>query len=174
MEEEIWKEIEGYSNYKVSDKGRVKSLYKNGKEKLLKPSKNKNGYLRVTLTKDHKVKHIFIHRLVAQAFLENPDNLPQVNHKDENKENNCIENLEWCTASYNVKYSIDDEWRRKQSEVQKGKKRSEETKRKVSESHKGIKYKNYKPHKQSEETKRKISESNKLFYINKNKTTNEQ
>ena len=106
---EIWRDIEGYKGkYQVSNMGRVKSLnYRNtGKEKIMKPHDNGKGYLRVELCKEGKGKQCRINRLVAQAFLENPDNLPEVNHKDEDKANNCVENLEWCTSQYNMEYSF--------------------------------------------------------------------
>lgn len=108
---EIWRDIEGYHNYQVSNLGRVKSLNynKTGKEKILKNSKNKDGYLFARLYKEGKVKTFKVHRLVAQVFIPNPDNLPQVNHKDENKTNNCVENLEWCTAQYNTNYGTHNE-----------------------------------------------------------------
>ena len=104
---EIWRDIEGYESlYQVSNFGRVKSLnYRHTcKEKLLKAHKDKDGYLRVNLYKEGKKKTYGIHRLVAQAFIPNPDNLPQVNHKDEDKSNNRLDNLEWCSAEYNVNY----------------------------------------------------------------------
>ena len=104
---EIWKDIKGYEGlYQISNKGRVKSLGNNKtkKEKILSPGKHK-GYFYVSLYKNRKEKKYSIHRLVAQAFLPNPDNLPVVNHKDENKLNNNVENLEWCTQEYNVNYS---------------------------------------------------------------------
>lgn len=101
---EIWKNIEGFENlYQVSNYGRVKSL-KYGKEKILKPFKDKDNYLRVILCKQGKPKLYLIHRLVAQAFIPNPNNYPQVNHKDEVKTNNCVSNLEFCTAKYNINY----------------------------------------------------------------------
>ena len=105
---EEWRDIKGYEGkYMVSNLGRVKSLnYNNtGKEKIMKGRDNGKGYLRVNLTKDGKVKTCRIHRLVAQAFLENPQNLPEVNHKDKIRTNNHVENLEWCTTKYNVEYS---------------------------------------------------------------------
>ena len=74
------------------------------KEKILKQGKKKNGYLYVILWKEGKYKTCLVHRLVAQAFLENPNNYSCVNHKDENKENNCVENLEWCDAKYNINH----------------------------------------------------------------------
>lgn len=106
---EIFKEIEGYSGlYAVSNYGRVKSLgngnSNNSKERILKPAKNSDGYLVVGLYKEGKCKFYKIHRLVAQAFIPNPNNYPQVNHKDEDKTNNKVENLEWCTHFYNINY----------------------------------------------------------------------
>ena len=104
---EEWRPIQGFEGlYEVSDWGRVKSLANNKarKEKILKGTKTPNGYLLVGLHKDGKVVWKLVHRLVAEAFLENPNNLPQVNHKDENKENNNVENFEWCTHSYNNNY----------------------------------------------------------------------
>lgn len=105
---EEWKNITGYEGlYQVSNLGRVKSLnYKgNGTEWILKGYVKKDGYEVVTLMKDGIRKYCRVHRLVALAFLPNPDNLPQINHKDEDKLNNCADNLEWCTGSYNTKYS---------------------------------------------------------------------
>lgn len=105
MKKEIWKDILGYEGlYQVSNFGRVKSL-KFGKEKILIPGKNKKtGYLQVVLCKENILKTYLVHRLVAEAFIDNPDNLPQVNHKDENKLNNVVSNLEWCDAKYNINY----------------------------------------------------------------------
>lgn len=100
---EIYKDIEGYEGYKISNYGNVKSL-KFGKEKILKQTKNKQGYLRVDLYKEGKLKHYKVHRLVAQAFIPNPNNYPMVNHRDEDKTNNIVENLEWCTPKYNINY----------------------------------------------------------------------
>lgn len=103
---EIWKTTDGYPNYMISNMGRVKSLnYKQtGKEKILKGVKNRDGYLQIGLCKEGKIKHYLIHRLVAQAFLDNPNNLIEVNHKDEDKSNNCVDNLEWCSREYNINY----------------------------------------------------------------------
>lgn len=105
--QEIWKDIKGYEGlYQVSNLGRIKSLNfrGNNKEGLLKPCKNSDGYLNVRLYKDGNGKTLKVHRFVAEAFLSNPDNLPQVNHKDEDKTNNCVDNLEWCDIKYNCNY----------------------------------------------------------------------
>lgn len=110
--EEKFKDIEGYEGlYQVSNKGRVKSLnYKrSGKTKILKPQNHKNGYLFVGLTKNNKRTHYLIHKLVAQSFIPNPNNLPQCNHLDENKHNNCVNNLCWCTAKENMNYGTRNE-----------------------------------------------------------------
>ena len=105
--EESWKDIEGYEGlYQVSNKGRVKSLVNHkgvAREKVLKPE-IVNGYKRVMLHKNKTIKHLLVHRLVANAFLPNPHNFPCVNHKDENKQNNVVSNLEWCTQKYNCNY----------------------------------------------------------------------
>lgn len=104
---EEWKPIEGYEGlYEVSNLGRVKSLNYNRtkQEKILKQGKMKNGYLYVILCKEGKMKIFYIHRLVATTFIENPNNFRFVNHKDENKTNNLVSNLEWCTHQYNIKY----------------------------------------------------------------------
>lgn len=100
---EIFKDIQGYEGYQISNLGNVKSL-KFGKERILKPAKNHKGYLYVVLSKQGKGKSYLIHRLVTKAFIPNPQNLPQVNHKDENKNNNIVDNLEWCTNEYNHNY----------------------------------------------------------------------
>jgi hypothetical protein len=104
--EEIWKNIQGYDGYQISNFGRVKSLGngKKRKEKILKPSKDGNKYLFVVLSKQGKRKFYLIHRLVAETFIDNPNNLPQVNHRDEDKTNNASGNLEWCTPKQNINY----------------------------------------------------------------------
>ena len=105
---EIYKDIQGYEGlYKISNKGNVKSLGndRTRKERILKPTKNHKGYLQVCLCKQGKIKRFLVHRLVASAFIENPNNYPQVNHKDEDKTNNNVTNLEWCTNEYNINYS---------------------------------------------------------------------
>lgn len=101
---EIWKHINGYEDYMVSNLGRVKSL-KRGKEKILVPLPNGKGYYKVCLWRNGSQKSFKIHRLVAEAFLDNPNNLPIINHRDENKQNNAVSNLEWCNEKYNHIYS---------------------------------------------------------------------
>lgn len=104
---EIWKDIPNYEGlYQVSNWGQVKSLSynKTGKEKIMKPSKDKNGYLHVNLYKDGKRKSFLVHRLVAMTFIPNLENLPIINHKDEDKQNNHVDNLEFCTHEYNLNY----------------------------------------------------------------------
>ena len=118
---EIWKDVENYEGlYQVSNLGRIKSLERDVfnyrgtlinhmEEKILVPVLNNNGYLYVKLCKNGKGKLMLVHRLVAEAFLPNPENKSQVNHKDEVKNNNAVENLEWCTASYNNNYGTRNE-----------------------------------------------------------------
>ena len=106
---EIWKDIQGYEGmYQVSSHGRVRS-FKWNRCKILKTRKDKKGYIVVTLTKHSKNYVPKVHRLVAIAFIPNPNNLPQVNHKDEDKSNNNIDNLEWCTNEYNRNYGTRNE-----------------------------------------------------------------
>lgn len=110
---EEWKDIEGFEGlYQVSNLGRIKSLDRyvndNGgirlkKGKIMKPKQYKCGYIDIQLS-NGRVKHFLIHRLVAEAFIPNPDNLPQVNHKNECKWDNAVWNLEWCTRKYNQNY----------------------------------------------------------------------
>lgn len=108
---ERWAKIEEYDgDYSVSNYGRIRN---NETGKLLKPCIVSNGYLAVTLKKQRKRKSVRIHRLVAKAFLANPEGFPQVNHKDENKRNNCIENLEWCDCGYNINHGTAIERRSK-------------------------------------------------------------
>ena len=103
MKKEYWKPVVGYEgHYQVSNFGRVKSI-KFGKEIILKQN-IRGGYYIVNLSKNGIVKTYLVHRLVAEAFIDNTDNLPEVNHKDENKLNNNVDNLEWCTHEYNINY----------------------------------------------------------------------
>lgn len=97
--EELWRNVKGYEGlYMVSSQGRVFSVASN---RLLKITKGE-GYTHVNLTKNKEVKNCYLHRIVAEAFLPNPGNLPEVNHKDGDKSNDCVDNLEWCTASENA------------------------------------------------------------------------
>ena len=101
------KDIKGYEGlYGITTEGDVYS-YKS--KRFLKPGDIGDGYLQVILYKDRERKFYLIHRLVAEAYIPNPENLPQVNHKDENKANNCLQNLEWCDASYNINYGTHNE-----------------------------------------------------------------
>ena len=114
MKNEIWKDIKGYEGYyQVSNFGRVKSIERKVNkwdgirtinERILKQNLSHNGYYFVSLSKNGKRRTYRVNRLVAEAFIPNPDNLPQVNHKEENKLNNNVENLEWCTSKYNNNY----------------------------------------------------------------------
>jgi hypothetical protein len=110
-EREIWENIEGFEGlYQVSNMGRVRSLDREDaqgrgwKGRMLSSKLRKNGYREVIICRDGKRKYMLVHRLVAEAFLSNQDNLPQVNHKDEDKGNNRVENLEWCDSKYNNNY----------------------------------------------------------------------
>lgn len=124
---EIWRKIEGFEKYEVSNLGRVRSLnYRKTKEtKILKLCKDKYGYLRVGLSKDGKMYNKSIHRLVATAFISNPGEKEQVNHIDGNKQNNVVKNLEWCSNTENQRHA----WRTGL--------KNEETKKKISKTLKG-------------------------------------
>lgn len=98
---EIWKDIIDYPNYQVSNLGNVKNIKTN---KILKPFSTAGEYLKVSLSKNGKARQFFIHRLVATAFIPNPNNYLYINHKDENPKNNVVNNLEWCTMTYNNTY----------------------------------------------------------------------
>lgn len=107
---EVWREIEGTDGrYEVSNTGKIRSNnYKNSdRVQELKPAKDKKGYLRTVITIDGKAKTIKVHREIAKAFLPNPNNLPQVNHKDGNKENNHVTNLEWINNIDNAHHAIE-------------------------------------------------------------------
>lgn len=115
---EIWKQIEGYEGYyEVSSFGRVRSIQRvveksNGvfqprQSRLMTLTPNSDGYLTVKLSKDGKSERLAVHRLVAKAFILNPNNLSDVNHKDFDRSNSCVDNLEWISHKENVGYSID-------------------------------------------------------------------
>ena len=104
---EIWKDVEDYEGlYQVSNLGRVKSSYTN---RILKGRKHTHGYLMVNLYKNSNVSNKMIHRLVAQAFIPNSENKPQVNHVDEDKTNNVVSNIEWMTATENINHGTHNE-----------------------------------------------------------------
>lgn len=113
LQNEVWKPVKGYEDrYKVSNLGRVKAnrtwLVGKGwvdKERIISAIDHGNGYLYVTLNKDHKRKNYYIHRLVADAFIPNPENKNEVNHIDYDKTNNVVSNLEWCTRKENLRHS---------------------------------------------------------------------
>jgi hypothetical protein len=141
----VRKPVRGYEEQYVVDQfGRVYGVYRtttvqdNGRiyekpiaGKQMKQSMHPKGYKTVTLTKDGKTKTVYVHRIVAEAFIDNPNNLPMVNHKDEDKTNNFVENLEWCSASYNRTYGKGTE---KQARKLRGRKHTEEHKQKISNS----------------------------------------
>lgn len=141
--EEIWRVIPGHENYEVSNLGNVR---KDGITRKLRIPKT--GYIKTWV--DHKLK--YVHRLVALAFIPNPNNLPQVNHKDECRTNNCVDNLEWCTSGYNINYGTRN---LKVSIALKGRPLSEEKKKKISTATKGCKNPFYGKH-HSEESKNKM------------------
>ena len=102
MKEE-WNTINDYPNYEVSNTGKVRNR---GTGRILKPYNNRGGYLSVVLMSPKgERKFCLVHRLVAMAFIPNPHDYPQVNHMDGNKDNNCVENLEWCTCRMNIKHA---------------------------------------------------------------------
>lgn len=108
MVNEIWRDIKDYPNYMVSNLGRVKSLNyrKRGEEKILKNIKIKSGYLQVELCKNRKIKKYYIHRLVAQAFIDNPNKLPCIDHINTITTDNRVENLRWVTHKENSNNSL--------------------------------------------------------------------
>jgi hypothetical protein len=142
--EVVRKPVKGYEGYyEVDQFGRVYSIDRlisvddNGRQynkvlggKQMKQGMHSKGYKIVSLTKEGKTKTVFVHRIVAEAFISNENDLPMVNHKDEDKTNNFVENLEWCTAKYNRSYGKAIE---KHSKKIKGRKHTEEHKQKISE-----------------------------------------
>ena len=101
MENEVWKIMKEHSNYEVSNLGKIKNKTTG---RIRKTSINNKGYEQFIVYIDKKPKTFYVHRVVANNFLENFNNLPEVNHKDENKLNNCVDNLEWCDGCYNLHY----------------------------------------------------------------------
>lgn len=169
---EIWKDIEGYEGlYQISSIGRIKALSKKvgrGRqyqvaEKILKPQITPNGYLRLHLNKDGKRKYYSVHRLVAIAFIHNPNNYPQINHKDENKTNNNVINLEWCTPEYNANYGTRND---KICHSKMGHIVTQETRNKLRLKNLGSNSSLYGT-RRSEETRQKISESLKKYHLAK-------
>ena len=172
---EEWRPIEGYEGlYEVSNTGRVRSVdryiktcygsYRLHKGKVLSPTKDRYGYLKVILSCNGKCKTINVHKLVAQAFIENPDNLPEVNHINEDKTNNRADNLEFCDHKYNMNYGTRQE-RYRNTMLEKGhwsglsreeyeKKRYQENKDKIKDRQKRY----------YQENKDKISNSNRSYY----------
>lgn len=140
---EIWKDVVGYENiYQISSFGNLKRCerkvrvahrgydgFRVIKEKFLTTRINNSGYIAVKLCKNAKYQEMLIHRLVAQAFIPNPDNFPCVNHKDQDKTNNHADNLEWCTYKYNDNYGNRN---KKISEARIGMKFSDEHKKNLS------------------------------------------
>jgi hypothetical protein len=118
MIEEVWKSVKGFEAcYEISNLGNVKSLDRHvlistgsrfQKGRTISQRINNCGYVSVRLSKNGYTKTCFIHRLLAEAFLSNPDELPMVNHIDGNKLNNLIENLEWCSHSQNIQHAYDN------------------------------------------------------------------
>ena len=188
MSDELWKSIPGYEGkYEVSNKGKVRSIdhFANDghlyKGRVLKIHKDNQGYCRVWLYHNRKTKPHLVHRLVALTFMPNINNLPEVNHKDENKSNNSVTNLEWCNSKYNSNYGMrkdkvskalkgrvfTETWKKNSSLAHLGFKPSDETRQKMSESHKGKKF--------TDEHKRKISEKRIAFWkLKKEELNNEE
>lgn len=103
---EVWKKIKYYPNYEVSDLGNVRRILKSGKTKTLKSVDNWNGYMRLNLYKNGRQAKHYIHRLVANAFLNNRNKLPEVHHIDHDKTNNTLKNLEWVSSEENNSYKV--------------------------------------------------------------------
>ena len=163
MEEEIWKPIKDFEGYyEVSNIGRVRSLnYKRtGKGKILKNIEDYKGYLEVVLTKNGKRKQFKVHRLVAEAFIPNPENKPCIDHINTIKSDNRVENLRWVTYKENSNNEKTLEKFKGENHHFFGKHHTEETKKKISEAQKGENNHMYGKH-HTEETKKKMSEAQK-------------
>jgi len=103
MNKEIWKDIPNYEGlYQASNLGNIRSIYRY--KKILTPYIDKDGYYRIRLYKNKKGVYKGVHKWIAEAFIPNPHNYNEINHKDENKQNNCVDNLEWCNNWYNIHY----------------------------------------------------------------------
>lgn len=163
-EKEVWKDIKGYEGlYMVSSLGNVKSMNyrRSGKPKNLKLKYTTSGYNSVVLSKDGTKKDRMVHRLVAETFIPNPERYPQINHKDEDKFNNEVDNLEWCTEKYNSNYGTGKE---RMAKSLTGKKHTEEHRKARSEWMTGLRVGEEHPmfgKSHTEETKMKMSESRK-------------
>ena len=139
MANEEWRTIKGFEKYEVSNYGRVRSkdrvvIRNDGhkltlKGKLLKPITDHKGYVKVSIYNSNGIKIPHVHRLVAIAFIENPNMLPQVNHKDGNKKNNNVNNLEWCDNKYNQIHALTHGLRKTKNVIQYDKKRKKKKKR---------------------------------------------
>lgn len=174
MEEEVWKTLDQIGwQYQISNLGRVKNInwYKDGEPVILKQRKHPAGYQFVVMSCRIKQRSFYVHRLVAMAFVPNPEGKPEVNHINEDKSDNRACNLEWVTRKENLScgtvrkrlseamkgkqnalgHKHSEESRRKMSESKKGKPRSEETRRKISAATKGIR--------PSDESRKKMSEA---------------
>lgn len=149
--EEIWKSIKGHPGYEASTLGRIANNIE-GVRQIKKAGKPNYKYSHVNLEGDI----IYVHRIIAETFIPNPENKPCVNHINEVKHDNRVENLEWLTHKENSKHGTAIARR---GETFKGFKHSEEAKRKISRSRKGKRF--------SEEHKRKISEANKAYWARK-------
>lgn len=167
---EEWRDVKDYEGlYQVSNLGRVKSLCRVAgtaskkytcKERILSPRRQEHNYYSVMLWKDGKSRQFRVHRLVAEAFIPNPNNYPIINHKDENPSNNEMENLEWCTVKYNSYYgSCRDKIRQKRL----GTHHTEETKRLMSRQRSGENNGMYGKH-HSNETRQLQSKIRKDYY----------
>ena len=154
--EEIWKTIEDYPNYMVSNMGRVKRLvgFKCNVERFLTGQKDKDGYILLCLSKDGSIKRYRVHRLVAEAFVPNPDNKPEIDHINTDRSDNRAENLRWATRKENANNPITRKHHKRVC--------SEETKRKIGAANKGKQSR--KGAVLTDETKNKISKSLKEYY----------
>ena len=132
----MYEKVKGFDDYEIDENGNVYSLKTNKKMKQYL----QKGYYGIYLYKNKKRHFKLVHRLVAETYIPNPNNLPQINHKDENSKNNNVNNLEWCTAKYNSNYGHHKEKIRKtmlENNPFKNKKHSEESRKRMSEAKMG-------------------------------------